>query len=101
MDSEYPVRMLKILILFCNQFKGYELTTLVNDYIQIELTYAGRIPQDLEDLLSDSIAFGLEEEEILEDTVLKISDYRMLFGAGEFVSGRQESLTSLNSFVEQ
>jgi hypothetical protein len=41
----------------------------VNDYIQVELTYAGRIPQDLEDLLSDSIAYGLEEEEILEDTV--------------------------------
>lgn len=73
----------------------------MSDYIQVELTYAGRMPQDLEDLLSDSIEFGLEDEEILEDTVQKISDYRMLFGAGEFVSGRQESLASLNAFVEQ
>jgi len=69
MDSEYPVRMLKILILFCNQFKGYQLTSLVEDYIQIELTYAGRMPQEVEDLLSESIEYGLEDEEILEDTV--------------------------------
>jgi hypothetical protein len=67
----------------------------------VELTYAGRIPRDLEELLAESIADGLDDEEVLEDTVSKISDYRMLFGAGEFVSGRQESLASLNSFVEQ
>lgn len=69
MDSEYPVRMLKILILFCNQFKGIQLTSLVTDYIQVELTYAGRMPQEVEDLLDDSITFGLEDEDILEDTV--------------------------------
>ena len=101
MDSEYPVRMLKILILFCNQFKGFQLTSLVADYIQVELTYAGRMPQEMEDLLADSIMYGLEDEEILEDTVQKIADFRMLFGAGEFQSGRQDSLSSLNSFVEQ
>lgn len=69
MDSEYPVRMLKILILFCNQFKGFELTKLVPDYIQVELTYAGRIPQELEELLSESISYGLDDEDVLEDTV--------------------------------
>lgn len=69
MDNEQPLRMLKILILFCNQFKGFQLTTLVKDFIQVELTYAGRIPQELEDLLVESISYGLEDEEILEDTV--------------------------------
>jgi hypothetical protein len=41
----------------------------VADYIQVELTYAGRMPQEMEDLLADSIMYGLEDEEILEDTV--------------------------------
>jgi hypothetical protein len=46
------------------------------------------MPQDVEDLLADSINFGLEDEEVLEDTVSKIDYYRMLFGAGEFVNNR-------------
>jgi len=37
--------------------------------VQVDLTFAGRMPQDLEDLLADSIDFGLEDEELLSDTV--------------------------------
>lgn len=40
------------------------------------------MPQDLEELLAESIDFGMEEEDVLEDTVSKIDDYRRLFGAG-------------------
>lgn len=64
------------------------------------MTFAGRMPQDVEDLLADSINFGLEDEEVLEDTVSKIDYYRMLFGAGEFVNNRQnESFSSLNKII--
>lgn len=66
------------------------------------MTFAGRMPQDVEDLLADSINFGLEDEEVLEDTVSKIDYYRMLFGAGEFVNNRQnESITSLNKIIQE
>lgn len=55
----------------------------------------------MEDLLADAINFGLEDEEVLEDTVSKIDYYRMLFGAGEFINNRQnESISSLNKIIE-
>lgn len=54
----------------------------MKDFLQVELTFAGRLPHDLEELLADSIQFGLEDEDVLEDTVSKIDDYRKLFGAG-------------------
>ena len=40
------------------------------------------MPSDLENLLSESINYGIEDEDVLEDTVQKIDDYRKLFGAG-------------------
>jgi hypothetical protein len=52
------------------------------------MTFNGRIPQELEELLIESISFGLEDEDVLEDTISKIDDYRMLFGSCEFVSTR-------------
>jgi hypothetical protein len=66
----------------------------------VELTFAGRMPQEIEDLLIDSISYGLEDEEILEDTVSKIDDFRMLFGSGDFVSSRLESLENLTAIVD-
>ena len=70
--------------MFCNQFKGVQLQSLVKDYVQVELTFAGRMPQDLEELLIESLQYGLDNdgEDVLEDTVSKINDYRKLFGAG-------------------
>ncbi len=52
--------------------------------MQVELTFAGRMPQDLEELLIESLQYGLDNdgEDVLEDTVSKINDYRKLFGAG-------------------
>jgi len=43
------------------------------------------MPADLEELLIESLEFGLEQEDILEDTVSKIDDYRKLFGLGKNV----------------
>ena len=66
------------------------------------MTFAGRMPHDVEDLLADSINFGLEEQEVLEDTVSKIDDYRMLFGAGEFQSNRSnESFSALDKIIQE
>jgi len=38
------------------------------------------MPSDLEKLLADSIKSGVDNEEALEDAVMKIQEYRTLFG---------------------
>lgn len=64
--------MFKIFILFYSQFKGVQLKSLVQDYIQVEMTTAARLPNDLEYIMSEAVSSGLENEDALEDAVLKI-----------------------------
>ena len=80
MSNNDPYRLLSILILFYNQFKNVQLTTLIKDYIQVELTTAARLPSDLEYILDEAVTSGVQNEDALEDAVLKIEMYRKLFG---------------------
>jgi hypothetical protein len=38
------------------------------------------MPSDLEKLIADSVKAGVDDEEALEDAVMKIQEYRTLFG---------------------
>lgn len=38
------------------------------------------MPSDLETLMEDAVEIGLEDEDVIEDAVFKIDQYRMMFG---------------------
>lgn len=76
MDNRDPLRLFKIMILFYSQFKGIQLKGLVKDFIQVEMTTAARLPVDLEYIMAEAVQMGLENEDALEDAVMKIEMYR-------------------------
>lgn len=51
-------------------------------HVTLEMTAQMSMPADLEKLMASTVAYGLEDEEALEDTVLKVQEYRALFGVG-------------------
>lgn len=72
LSSEDPVRLLKILILFYKQFDNLDLKTLLPQSIPVEMTTQMQMPSDLEHLIADSLKSGADEEEAIEDAVIKI-----------------------------
>ena len=46
------------------------------------MTSQMQMPSDLEALVAESVKAGVEDEEALEDAVMKIQEYRTLFGLG-------------------
>lgn len=48
----------------------------MKDYIQVEMTTPARLPIDLEYIMAEAIEMGLENEDALEDAVMKIENYR-------------------------
>ncbi len=95
-----PVQLLKILVLFYEQFKGVQLKSLVKNFVQIEMTTAARLPSDLECIMEEAVSSEVASEDALEDCVSKIEQYRMLFGAGA-PSGHNRDLHGITKFVEQ
>lgn len=59
MSNQDPYRLLSILILFYNQFKNVQLTSMIKDYIHVEMTTAARLPADLENILDEAVTSGV------------------------------------------
>lgn len=101
MSNEDPLTLFKIFILFYSQFKGVQLKSLVEDFIQVEMTTAARLPTDLEFIMAEAVSSGLEFEDALEDAVSKIEQYRQLFGAGQASGPHRNDFNNLNKIIDQ
>lgn len=101
MSNEDPLTLFKIFILFYSQFKGKQLKSLVEDYIQVEMTTAARLPTDLEFIMAEAVSSGLEFEDALEDAVSKIEQYRQLFGTGQTSGSNRNDFSNLNKIIDQ
>jgi len=82
LNNDDPVRLLKTLIIYYRQFKNIDLKQLVLNSVSVEMTLLMSMPADLEPLMEAAIKNGLEDEDAIEDAVVKILQYRMMFGNG-------------------
>lgn len=57
-----------------------DLKSLVKNSISVEMTLLMSMPSDLEPLMEQAVKFGVEDEDSIEDAVVKIQQYRMMFG---------------------
>ena len=76
------MRLLKTLIIYYRQFKNVELKQLVAHSVSVEMTLLMSMPADLEPLMEEAVKNGLEDEDAIEDAVVKILQYRSMFGIG-------------------
>lgn len=80
LNNNDPVRLLKTLIMFYRQFRNVDLKQLVPHSVSVEMTLLMSMPSDLEPLMEEAVKNGVEDEDALEDAVVKILQYRIMFG---------------------
>ena len=64
------------------------------------MTTAVRLPSDLECIMEEAVASGLQNEDAIEDCALKIEQYRLLFGLGAHPSHKKDC-NGISKFIDQ